>query len=56
MGKKRRFYNDVETVQEEYQKILKRLIKMQKLDDDLIMRARNYAFHLFFRRRIPVNL
>ena len=40
---------------EEYQKILKKINKVQKLDDDLIMRARKYAFHLFFRRMIPVK-
>lgn len=40
---------------EEYFALLDRLPLRERLSDDVVQRARKYAFHFFFRRMIPVR-
>ena len=40
---------------EEYFKLLDRLPLEEKLSDNLLERARKYAYHFFFRRMIPIS-
>ena len=40
---------------EEYFELLDRLPLAARLSDDLLRRARKYAYHFFFRRMIPLN-
>ncbi len=39
----------------EYFNILKNLPMKKKLSDDIILRAKKYAYHFFFRRSIPIS-
>ncbi|MDO9262833.1 MAG: hypothetical protein Q7U02_02625 [Desulfosalsimonadaceae bacterium] len=40
---------------EEYHHLLERLPLPQRLSEDVVKRARKYAFHFFFRRMIPID-
>ncbi len=48
------FTMDVSTL-EEYESILTSLPRMQRLSKSKIESAKRYAYHIFFRRMIPVN-
>ncbi len=46
---------DVTTV-EKYFKLLDQLPFIKKTDEELIIRARKYAYHFFFRRMVPLKM